>query len=163
MIYEELFRELTQYKVRFAVTGGVALVLHGVVRFTADLDLIVDLSEDNLKLFLQVIKKLGYKTKQPIRPEDLLSPSIRKNWAEEKHMVVCTFYHPVKPLNIVDLFIIELIPFPSIEKEIVWFEAGGLRLPVVSKAHLKQLKRIANRPQDLADVAILEQLEREKE
>jgi len=38
MYYENVFRSLQKNKIRFAVAGGVALVLHGVVRFTADLE-----------------------------------------------------------------------------------------------------------------------------
>lgn len=43
MIYEEIFRALNANKVKYVVVGGIALVLHGVVRLTADLDLIVRL------------------------------------------------------------------------------------------------------------------------
>jgi len=43
MIYEEILRALNARKVNYVVVGGVALVLHGVVRMTADLDLIVRL------------------------------------------------------------------------------------------------------------------------
>jgi len=35
MLYEELFRGLAAARIRYVVVGGVALVLHGVVRFTA--------------------------------------------------------------------------------------------------------------------------------
>jgi hypothetical protein len=45
---------------QYAVAGGVALVLYGVVRLTADLDLIVDLDRENLKRFIQAMKELGY-------------------------------------------------------------------------------------------------------
>jgi len=43
---EEVFRKLGDKKVKYAVAGGVALVLHGVVRLTADLDLIVEFSTE---------------------------------------------------------------------------------------------------------------------
>jgi len=42
VLYEDLFRKLEEEQVRYVVAGGVAMVLHGVIRFTADLDLIVD-------------------------------------------------------------------------------------------------------------------------
>ena len=51
MYYENVFRSLQKNNIRYAVAGGIALVLHGVVRFTADLDLIVDLEQENLKRF----------------------------------------------------------------------------------------------------------------
>jgi hypothetical protein len=162
MLYTDVFNRLAEQRINYAVTGGIALVLHGVVRFTADLDLIVDLSEDNLKLFVNVMGELGYRPKQPVPPDDLCNPEIRMQWADEKHMVVFSFYHPEKPLNLVDVFITEPLPFSVIEKELVWFEAGNVRIPVVSKAHLKQLKQIAGRPQDISDIEILEELTEEK-
>ena len=48
MYYEEVFSELSRRRVRYLVVGGVALVLHGVLRLTADLDLMLDMEKDNL-------------------------------------------------------------------------------------------------------------------
>lgn len=162
MLYTDIFTKLAEERIQYAVTGGIALVLHGVVRFTADLDLIVDLSEDNLKRFVRVMGDLGYRPKQPVPADDLCSPEARMRWADEKHMVVFSFYHPEKPINLVDVFITEPLPFSIIEKELVWFGAGNVKIPVVSKAHLKQLKQIAGRPQDIADIEILDELDKEK-
>ncbi|MDP2156415.1 MAG: hypothetical protein Q8K68_01740 [Nitrospirota bacterium] len=162
MLYADIFNKLAEERINYAVTGGIALVLHGVVRFTADLDLIVDLSKDNLKRFVKVMGELGYRPKQPVPADDLCSPEARRRWADEKHMVVFSFYHPEKPVNLVDVFITEQLSFPIIEKELVWFEAGNVKIPVVSKTHLIQLKQIAGRPQDIADIEILEELVGEK-
>ena len=52
MFYEDVFRALNKGKVRYAVAGGVAVVLHGYIRFTADLDLIIHLEEKNIDKFL---------------------------------------------------------------------------------------------------------------
>jgi hypothetical protein len=38
MFYGDIFRGLAADNIRYAVTGGVALVLHGVVRLTDDLE-----------------------------------------------------------------------------------------------------------------------------
>lgn len=59
MFYEDVFRKLDEEQVEYVVVGGVALVLHGVVRFTADLDLFVELSEANLRKFVNAMKSLG--------------------------------------------------------------------------------------------------------
>jgi hypothetical protein len=34
MYYEEIFRSLNKGRVKYAVVGGVAVVLHGIVRLT---------------------------------------------------------------------------------------------------------------------------------
>jgi hypothetical protein len=41
MYYEDVFKKLDEKGIRYLVVGGVALVLHGVIRLTADLDLLV--------------------------------------------------------------------------------------------------------------------------
>jgi hypothetical protein len=43
MVYFDLFRAFDECDLDYVVVGGVALVMHGVVRMTADLDLMVAL------------------------------------------------------------------------------------------------------------------------
>jgi hypothetical protein len=159
MFYEDVFRKLGESKIRYAVAGGVALVLHGVVRLTADLDLIVELSIENLKKFITVMNDLGYKPKPPVSAEDFINPLNRKTWKEEKGMEVFSFFHPKMPMNLIDVFVNEPIGFNEIESEIVIFKAKDIEIPVISKKHLKSLKRKANRPQDIADIEALEEIE----
>ena len=159
MFYEDVFRKLGESKIRYAVAGGVALVLHGVVRLTADLDLIVELSAENLRKFITAINELGYKPKPPVSAEDFIDPRNRKAWKEEKGMEVFSFYHPKMPINLIDVFVNEPIGFNEIESEIVIFKARDIEIHVISKKHLKVLKRKANRPQDIADIDALEEIE----
>jgi hypothetical protein len=163
MFYEEVFRKLGERKIRYAVAGGVALVLHGAVRFTADLDLIVELSADNLKKFITAMNDLGYKPRLPVKAEDLADPMTREKWMAEKGMNVFTFYHPQQQISQVDVFVNEPLRFDEIEKAIVRITARDVVIPVVSLSHLKMLKRIAGRPQDMADIEALEELEKEDE
>ncbi len=163
MFYEEVFRKLGERKIRYAVAGGIALVLHGAVRFTADLDLIVELSTDNLTKFITAMNESGYKPRLPVKAEDLADPLARESWIAEKGMKVFTFYHPQRQISQVDVFINEPLKFDEIEKEIVRIKARDVVIPVVSLSHLKMLKRIAGRPQDIADVEALEELEKEDE
>ncbi len=159
MYYENIFRTLERSNIRYAVAGGVALVLHGVVRFTADLDLIVDLEQENLKRFITVMNELGYRPRNPVRAEGLLDPATREQWRREKGMEVFSFVDPAQPMSLVDVFIEEKIPFQEIIKEIVRVTAKGITIPVVSLHHLKRLKKAAGRPQDLADIEAIEALE----
>ncbi|MGH3849480.1 MAG: hypothetical protein ACRDRT_07245 [Pseudonocardiaceae bacterium] len=46
MLYEGVFAALADAGVRYVVVGGVATVLHGFARFTADLDIAIDLTAD---------------------------------------------------------------------------------------------------------------------
>jgi len=77
-------------------------------------------------------------------------------------MQVLSFYHPQRPLELVDVFIDEPINFTAVENAKQVFRARGVEIPVASIAHLKQLKVLSGRPQDLADIEALEDLEREE-
>jgi len=63
MYYQDVFTILNEKNVRYVVIGGIALVLHGVLRMTVDLDLIIDLEEENIDRFLSAMKSLGYNQK----------------------------------------------------------------------------------------------------
>jgi hypothetical protein len=160
MFYEDVFRKLGEKRIRYAVAGGVALVLHGVVRFTADLDIIVELSRDNLEKFITCINELGFSPRVPVDAKDFIDPEMRKQWIEEKGMKVLTFYHPQRQINQIDVFVNEPLKFEDIEKEIVWIKAKDITIPVVSIPHLKMLKKISGRPQDIADIEAIEELEK---
>lgn len=158
MIYEEIFRELNNRKVNYLVVGGIALVLHGVVRLTADLDLIVNMENDNLSRFVSAMKYLGYKPRVPVKAEEFIDPEKREIRKKEKGMQVFSFYDPKKSMSLVDVFVDEPIEYQKLESEKISVKAGDIQIPVVSKRHLIQLKKISGRPQDLADIKALKEV-----
>lgn len=160
MFYEDVFRELDRCGIRYVVVGGVAMVLHGAVRLTVDLDLMVHLEHANLTEFVSVMERLGYRPRLPVAANDFIDPHNRVRWQREKGMKVFSFFHPSDHGKLVDVFVDEPISFDEVDAEKTVVEAGDLRIPVVSVRHLKQLKAGAGRPQDLADIAALEALDR---
>jgi predicted nucleotidyltransferase len=158
MFYEEVFSKLDQERVEYVVVGGVALVLLGVVRLTADLDLFVELGETNLKKFVKSMTDLGYQPKAPVAVEDFTKPEKRRQWKEEKGMLVFSFYHPKRPMDLIDVFVDEPIPYGAVKQRKKTVTAKGIHVPVVSAEDLVRLKRISGRPQDLADIEALEEL-----
>jgi hypothetical protein len=157
MFLMDLFRKFTEKQLEYVVVGGVALVLHGVVRLTADLDLVVALERDNLLMLLESMKELGYRPRVPVQPEALLDPDIRESWIREKSMEVFSFYDPGKPLALVDIIIRETISYQEINAHAVLIDVDGLKVPVVAVEDLIRLKTIAGRPQDLEDIKSLEE------
>ncbi|MBN2014938.1 MAG: hypothetical protein JW778_07145 [Candidatus Altiarchaeota archaeon] len=162
MYYEDVFRELNKRRVKYLVVGGVAIVLHGVVRLTVDLDLMVHLGRENLAKFIDVLGYLGYKPKAPVKASDLLNPEKRSEWRQKKNMMVFSFYNPKKPFEVVDVFIDEPIDFDKAYTERKVFKAKGIRIPVISLEGIKKLKEISGRTQDVADMKALNELEKIK-
>ena len=141
------------------VAGGIAMVLHGVVRLTADLDIIVDMAPRNVEKFIRAMEALGYRPRIPVEAMDFADPAKRELWMKEKGIQVLTFFHPKRALELVDVFTRELLPFSDLYKDRKIVSARSVKVPIVSIKHLKKLKRIAGRPQDLADIESLRNLE----
>jgi len=160
IFYDDVFRALNKNKVRYAVAGGVAVVLYGYPRFTADLDLIVQLEENNIEKFFDTLNKLGYRPKVPVTKEQFKDKHQREAWIKNKGMIVLSFYHLKEHLKHIDVFVKEPIKFNLIERKMNRIKVKDLEIPVLSIEHLKRLKKAAGRPQDTIDLANLEAIKK---
>ncbi len=91
---QTLFRALHERGVRYLVAGGLAVVAHGYVRFTADVDLVLAPEADNLRAALDVLRTLDYRPRPPVDLDDFLDPEMRASWVREKGMMVFSLYSP---------------------------------------------------------------------
>ena len=149
-------------KVKYVVAGGVAVVFHGFPRFTKDLDLMVWLEEGNLDKFYEALRILEYQPKVPVTKEQFLNGKIRKRWQNEKGMVVFSFVSKVPPFDLIDMFIDEPVSFKEVYRNKIKVKIDdGVTVPLMSIDHLRRLKQIANRPQDLIDIAQLKAIQKE--
>ena len=160
MFYEKVFRGLNKTKVRYLVVGGWAVVLHGVVRMTADLDLFVDFEKKNLLKFIEVLTDLGYRPKIPVKASDFADKSSREKWKKEKNMLIFSFCHLKRHQDHIDVFIYEPVDFEKAYKEKEDIKAGRVKIPIISIKYLKKMKAIAGRPQDITDIEALREVER---
>ena len=158
MVYEEIVRELNRQGVDYVVAGGVAMVMHGVVRLTADFDIIASLDNSNLKRLLIVMKKLGFRPKAPVKPEDLLDPACRQDWMENKNLSAFSFNNPSRPIMLVDILLRVPIEYAKLKAGAERLKFGRLTAPVVSIKDLIKLKEASGREQDLEDSRALKGL-----
>ena len=89
LLYEPLFRALNASGTRYVVVGGVATVLHGYARLTADIDLILDLEESAAARAMHALAGLGLRPRAPVDPADFADSRIREGWLQDKGMQVC--------------------------------------------------------------------------
>jgi nucleotidyltransferase AbiEii toxin of type IV toxin-antitoxin system len=156
--YKDVFQALDVAKVRYLVAGGIALNLHQVLRATVDLDLIVQLDQENAAAFVKVMSALGYVPRVPVKAEDFADARKRTEWINEKNMMVFSFINPGNPMEIIDVFVREPIPFEEAYRRRKEVEAFGAKIPVLAIEDLIVLKELAGRPKDLYDVAQLKAL-----
>lgn len=160
MLYEVLFRGLNGAGVRYLVVGAVAVNLHGVPRMTADLDVMTELGEGNLRSFVDTVAALGYRPRAPVSAHALLDPAMRREWRESKGMVMFTWVHPERPYEEIDLFLENPIDFASAHARRVTVTAGDISIPIANIPDLIALKRMAGREQDHSDIEALMQVQR---
>jgi hypothetical protein len=154
--FEPLFDALEASGARYVVVGGLATVLHGFARLTADVDLVVDLEPDEARKVLAALQAMGLRPRAPVGPYDFADPLTRKSWTDEKGMKVFSLWDPSEPLREVDLFVEHLLPFDGLFARSELVELGASRVRIASIPDLIALKRLAGRPQDLQDIEALE-------
>ncbi len=131
--------------VDYALCGGVALAIHGAPRATQDIDLL--LRPEDLGRLRQVVTPLGFTLE-----------SLPMDFASGITIQRFTKLIGDQPLMLDLLFVAGPTERVWAGRQSAAFEGGTIR--VVSREGLVALKLAAGRPQDLADVARLQELSR---
>jgi predicted nucleotidyltransferase len=160
---EEVLAALNAARVRYLVVGGVAVVLHGHLRTTADLDLVVQLETENTLRAVAALTGLGYQPRAPVAAELLADPAARESWIRDKGMTVFSFSGSRFPGLEVDLFVAEPFDFEATFQRAIHVPLDETTAPVVALQDLLALKRAAARPIDLADIDALTSIAEEEE
>lgn len=141
----ELLSSLLAAKARFLVIGAYAVGIHGRPRATKDLDVWVEATPVNAARVLDALRRFG----APLG--DLT--------ASDLDHVGTGFKMGIPPRRIDILTQIEGISFSEAWPNRIEGDFGeGVRCPVIGLADIITNKRAAGRPQDLADVAVLERI-----
>lgn len=156
-----IFQALNDNNARYLVVGGVAVVLHGYPRFTADLDLVLALEPENAARALEALGRLGFRPRAPVSLSAFAESAQRQGWIKEKGLTVFSLWNPSMPLTEVDLFVEEPFPFDEAFARGFRVEVDGIRVFVASIDDLIELKRRAGRPKDIEDIRVLEAMKRE--
>ena len=145
---EQLVAALNAAGVAYVIVGGIAVAAHGVVRATADLDLVPEPSAKNLDLLARTLADLG--AEHPV--DDVLTG---ESLALPVSFKLRTRYGDVQVLN-------RMPAVPSYEhlrENAILVELGpDVRAVVCSLADLRAMKLASGRPRDLVDVAELDEL-----
>lgn len=162
-LFEPIFRALNASGARYVVVGGVATVLHGHARLTADLDLVVDLAPEPAHTVVAALGAIGLRPRAPVPATAFADPASRAAWARDKGMTVFSLWDPSDPMREVDLFLEPPMPFEELWGHSLSMTLEDTTVRVASLDDLIQLKRLAGRPVDLQDVEALEAIRDRKQ
>jgi hypothetical protein len=161
---EAIVGALNAAHVRYLIAGGLAVIAHGHVRLTKDVDLIVDFETSNLHRAIAALSGLGYRPAVPVPFEDFANADKREEWIRDKNALVFMVFSDEHPTARIDLFIKAPLDFGAAFQRAVFLEVSPtVRASFVGIEDLISLKKQAGRPLDLDDVEKLNFLQAEKQ
>jgi predicted nucleotidyltransferase len=152
MFIMKVANALSDYGVKYALVGGFAVSLHGAVRGTVDVDIVIGLAEEEFLKVEKAFQNLGLLSKLPVTAYQVFK--FRKEYIEDRNLIAWSFYNPKNPLESVDVIITHDQQTFVVEA----FKLAVGELKVASISDLIAMKEQAGRPQDLADVEALKKI-----
>ena len=141
--FAEMLSALSAAGADFLVVGAHALAAHGRPRATGDLDIWVRPTPPNAEKVWSALVRFGAPLGE-VSPADFHTPGV-------------VFQIGLEPNRIDILTAIDGVEFDEAWRSRVVHEIDGLPVPLLGREELIRNKRAAGRPQDLADVAALEE------
>ena len=152
ILYEEILRGFQKQKVRYILVGGIAFNLLGGERNTLDMDVIVEMTDENLHKIVKILKKAGYHVKQPVDPIMIADKKTREDWIKNKNMKAFNFYKGEKSYEEVDIVIDAPVSYKDAIKNALKVKIKGLNLTIISPEDFIKMKRASGRDKDLKDI-----------
>jgi hypothetical protein len=157
MFIYRLIQALNESAIQYALVGGYAIALHGVVRGTVDVDLVVTLSKKDFVAIERVLLSLGLESRLPVTAEEVFN--FREEYIRNRNLIAWSFCNPKKPSETVDVLLSEDVG--NIES--VQIPIGSIVAKVASIEDLIRMKQKAGRAQDLVDIEALQKIQKIKQ
>lgn len=135
-------RLLNAAKARYTIVGGFAMAMHGVVRATKDVDVLIDPTLVNARRVLSALEELPFRVAGDIDPADVIARQVTII-GDIPNVDVLTIAWSLRYADAV----------PGLQKA----KVDGVRVPYVGIDDLIRSKQ-TGRLQDRADIEALEQL-----
>lgn len=143
---------LDEAKVPYAVVGGYAVALHGAVRGTVDIDVVIPWAEETFNVTEATLRSLGLEPRLPVTASEVFR--FREEWMRNRNMAAWTFVNPSRPSEMVDVVLTH--DLNGMKTTLV--EVKGQPIRIVAVDDLIAMKRDCGRAQDLEDVRALERI-----
>ena len=138
--------------VRYALVGGYAVALHGAVRGTVDIDIVLRWTLRDLEAAETALSSIGLISRLPITADSVFR--FRDEYIRNRNLIAWNFYNPIDLSEQLDIVISEDLR----GKRRIRMDTLNGPVQVLSRKDLIAMKRASGRPQDLADVEALEKL-----
>src|SRR6266446_5020333 len=150
--FEVLIHALKEAGVRYLVAGGLAVNAHGYLRFTKDVDVVVQLLPDNIERAFAALAKIGYRPLVPVSVSQFSDAQTRQGWVGDKGMQVLQFWSDAHRETPVDMFVHEPFDFEDEYRQALTKSLGAIEVRFVRISTLIRMKELAARSQDKIDI-----------
>lgn len=150
----ELFAALARHGVEYLTIGGIAIQAYGGQRLTQDLDVAIAASTENFTRLADALRELDARILGPGGQRSRSVPSASLLGSSDQ-------WHFITLHGALDLVTLpaHLGSFAEMRGRAHEVALGELLVPIAHRTDLIEMKRAAGRPQDLADIRLLESLD----
>jgi len=151
--FEAVAQALDKAGVRYIVAGGLAVNAHGYLRFTKDVDIVLNLVTDNILRAFAALSELGYRPNVPVTAAQFADAALRASWIRDKGMQVLQLWCDEHRETPIDIFVEEPFDFDEeYGKALIKPLHDAIDIRFVSLPTLIRMKQKAGREQDHIDI-----------
>ena len=143
--FEELLEGLSKHNIDYILVGGLAVDICGFTRATMDVDIIIEISKENIKKLLNCLESFGEGFAKELKPDDFT--------LEEGCIRIIEEF----PLDVFTLIggntYQDLLPYTDI-----FITKKGIKIRYLNADGLINLKKDSVRPKDQLDIQELKKI-----
>lgn len=136
--FREFIESLNSNKIKYLLVGGYAIAFHGHPRYTKDLNVWIELSEENASNVLKALADFGF-ADIDVSKEDFL-----------KTGTVVQLGYPPNRIDLINSP--DGVDFAECYASRIEIDIDDLKISVIDLENLKKNKKASGRLQDLADL-----------
>jgi len=139
--FKEFIQSLNDNHVRYLIVGGYAVAFHGHPRYTKDIDVWIEMTQENSGNVIKALEQFGFGS-LGLKEEDFLIPD----------QIIQLGYPP----SCIDLITtLSGVDFASCYASHVQIKIDGIQVNFIDLENLRKNKQASGRHQDLADLESL--------
>ncbi len=156
--FYKIFQQLNEGNVRYLLCGGLAVNIFGIPRMTADIDVLVDFDENNLREFNKQISQLNFESRIPLPIIQLAKKEKRDELIKTKNLIAYSYFSTQMNFATVDVLVDTPFNFDEIWNRKEIRKVNEVPIHLISMDDLILMKEYSNRAQDKEDVLLLSKL-----
>lgn len=153
---QRIFEVLARHGVDYVVIGGVAVIAHGHIRATADVDFVAGIDHANIERLAAALREL----RAELRGVDanLLGIDV----SDPETLAAGGNFTMTTDAGHLDYFseVPGGVPYPRLRRDAIEVELDGVPIVIAAIDDLIRMKAAAGRPQDHMDIAALRDIAR---